>query len=160
MNEKGLICVLLRDLLVFSLSRALAHSPSVRCCLFMKFSPAKCACESVSTSCACPGLSLSFSLIISISLCLCVHLCAHRSFVGCSLASLSLPEPVSLPALLGSVVSLCLCVSVSLSLSVSGGPRVSCSLQLSLHLGPCRLCSLPPPPTLLRWNLSRTERGM
>ena len=145
MNEKGLICLLLCDLQVlFSLSRSLAHSPYVRCCLFVKFSPAKCACESVSMSCACPGLGLSFSLIISVSLCLCVHLsvCIAPSWDApwpfCLSPSLCLSQLSRGQSFLSVSASLCFCLSLSLgvlvSLALCSSPCTSVSAVSALCL--------------------------
>lgn len=126
------------------LARSLALSPSVRCCLFVKFSPAKCACESVSMSCACPGLGLSFSLIISVSLCLCVHLsvCIAPSWDApwpfCLSPSLCLSQLSRGQSFLSVSASLCFCLSLSLgvlvSLALCSSPCTSVSAVSALCL--------------------------
>lgn len=120
MNEKGFICLLLRDLLVsfLSCSRLL----SVCCCLFVKFSPAKCACESVSLSLCLPWpLSLLLPPHLRLSLPLCPSLCAHQLLRG-MLPGLSVPPQAcispSSPGACHFSLSLRLCVSVSLSVGV------------------------------------------
>lgn len=75
--------------------------------------------------------------------------------------SFSLSQPLSLPAISLRSVCLCLWDSVSLCLWGSLCPLLSASLSLSLlvPLSPSSLLSVSSSNSV-RWNLSRTARGM